>query len=213
MKSSQKWAGAAFAMALAAAVALAARPGAKSDQPQSGGTPAVTHGYADVNGLKMYYEIHGTGKPLVVLHGAFGWATAYPILAKDRQIIAVELQGHGHTADIDRPLSYEQLADDTATLLKHLKITQADFFGYSLGGTVALATAIRHPDVVRKVAIFGSNSGRIDDAYDPETLRQFKSLPPDFAPSVLKEPYEKVAPDPKRWPVLVAKVKQMGVEF
>ena len=69
----------------------------------------------------MYYEIHGTGRPLVVLHGAFGWATVYPILAKDRQVIAVELQGHGHTADIDRPLTFEQMADDTAALLEHLR--------------------------------------------------------------------------------------------
>jgi pimeloyl-ACP methyl ester carboxylesterase len=90
--------------------------------------------YAEVNGLKMYYEIHGSGKPLVLLHGAFGWATVYPILAKNRQVIAIELQGHGHTADIDRPLTYEQMADDTAALLKHLKIEQADFFGYSMGG-------------------------------------------------------------------------------
>lgn len=78
--------------------------------------------YAEVNGLKMYYEIHGSAKPLVVLHGAFGWATVYPTLAKNRQIIAIELQGHGHTADIDRPLTVEQMADDTAALLKNLKI-------------------------------------------------------------------------------------------
>src|SRR5260221_8802809 len=96
------------------------------DQPSQDGTGK----YAIVNGLKMYYEINGTGKPLVVLHGAFGWATAYPTLAKNRQVIAVELQGHGHTADIDRPLTIEQMADDTAAFLKHLKIEQADFFGY-----------------------------------------------------------------------------------
>ena len=101
--------------------------------------------YANVNGLKMYYEIHGTGRPLVLLHGAFGVATVYPILAKDRQVIAVELQGHGHTADVHRPLTCEQMADDTAALLEHLKIQQADFFGYSMGGTVALGVAIRHP--------------------------------------------------------------------
>lgn len=90
--------------------------------------------YAAVNGLQMYYEIHGTGRPLVLLHGAFGMATVFPTLAKDRQVIAIELQGHGHTADIDRPLTMEQMADDTAALLKQLKIDQADFFGYSLGG-------------------------------------------------------------------------------
>src|SRR5262245_57079198 len=93
--------------------------------------------YANLNGITMYYEIHGTGKPLVLLHGAFGWASVYPALAKNRQQIAVELQGHGHTADVDRPLTIEQLADDVAALLKHLMIERADVFGYSLGGNVA----------------------------------------------------------------------------
>jgi pimeloyl-ACP methyl ester carboxylesterase len=172
-----------------------------------------SQGYADVNGLKMYYEIHGTGKPLVLLHGAFGWATTYPALAKNRQVIAVELQGHGHTADIDRPLTIEQMADDTAALVKHLKIGQADFFGYSMGGTVALAIAVRHPELVGKLAINGSHWGKIEDAFGPQGFEQFKNLPADFAPPVLKDPYDKVAPDPKHWPVLVAKVKRMGLEF
>jgi pimeloyl-ACP methyl ester carboxylesterase len=176
--------------------------------------PAKTEGkYATVNGLKMYYEVHGTGRPLVLLHGAFGWATVYPTLAKDRQVIAVELQGHGHTADIDRPLTIEQMADDTAALLKELKIEQADFFGYSMGGTVALGVAIRHPQLVRKLAINGSHAGKMADAYEPETFKQFQSLPDDFAPQILKEPYDKVAPDPKQWPTLVAKIKKMGLEF
>jgi pimeloyl-ACP methyl ester carboxylesterase len=161
----------------------------------------------------MYYEIHGTGKPLVVLHGAFGWATAYPTLAKDRQLIAIELQGHGHTADIDRPLSYEQMADDTAGLLKQLKIEQADFFGYSMGGVAALAVAIRHPGLVGKVAINGSNYGKIQDAYEPTVFEQFKSIPADFAPPPLKGQYDKIAPDPNKWPVLVAKVKKMALDF
>lgn len=171
--------------------------------------------YAEVNGLKMYYETHGTGgRPLVLLHGAFGWATVYPTLAKNRQVIAIELQGHGHTADIDRPLTYEQMADDTAALLKLLKIEQADLFGYSMGGNVALAVAIRHPQLVRKLVTAGSHSGKIEDAYDPETLKQFKSLSPDnFAPKELKDPYDKIAPDPKKWPVLVAKIKTMDLEF
>ena len=169
--------------------------------------------YASVNGLKMYYEVHGTGRPLVLLHGAFGRATVYPALAKNRQMIAVELQGHGHTADIDRPLTLEQLADDVAALLKHLKIAQADIFGYSMGGNVGLALAIRHPHLVGRVAINGSNFGKMEDAYEPETFQQFKNLPADFAPGVLKDPYDKIAPDPKQWPVLVAKVKKMGLEF
>jgi pimeloyl-ACP methyl ester carboxylesterase len=169
--------------------------------------------YADVNGLKMYYELHGTGKPLVVLHGAFGRASAYPALGKHRQQVAVELQGHGHTSDIDRPLRIEQMADDVAALLKHLKMEQADVFGYSMGGNVALALAIRHPDRVGRLAINGANFAAIEQAYEPESVKQFKSLPADFAPPLLKVPYEKVAPDPKQWPMLVTKVKKMGLEW
>ncbi|HET7269870.1 MAG TPA: alpha/beta hydrolase, partial [Rubrobacter sp.] len=105
--------------------------------------------YAEVNGLNMYYEIHGTGQPLAVLHGAYmtidSMGEIVPGLAESRQVIAVELQGHGRTADVDRPLTYEQMADDTAALLRHLGIEQADIFGFSLGGSVALQAAIRHP--------------------------------------------------------------------
>ena len=144
--------------------------------------------YANVNGLKMYYGIHGTGKPLFLLHGAFGFATVYPSLAKDRQVIAVELQGHGHTADRDQPLTYEQMADDTAALLKDLKIEQADVFGYSMGGNVGtLRCAIRHPTLVRKLAINGST---IPARWRTRTIRQafkqFNSLPADFCPAHVK---------------------------
>src|SRR5215468_9392475 len=173
--------------------------------------------YAEVNGLKMYYEIHGSGQPLLLLHGAFGfvegWATVLPALTKTHQVIAVELQGHGHTNDLDRPLTYEQMAEDTAALLNQLKIKNADFFGYSMGGTVALAVAICHPELVRKLTIYGSCAGRMKDTYDPETYKQFLSLSTDFAPPVLKEPYDRMAPDPKRWPVLVTKIKNMGRDF
>ena len=188
-------------------------PSTQVPQPISAQTTAAPVGnYADVNGLHMYYEIHGTGQPLVLLHGAFGTAASFPILSKDRQVIAIELQGHGHTADIDRPLTLEQMADDTAAVLKQLKIEQADFFGYSLGGNVSLAVAIRHPNLVRKLAINGSNFGNIEQDYSAEAFEQFKNLPADFAPSMLKAPYDKVAPNPKQWPVLVAKVKQLGLD-
>src|SRR5215211_5891735 len=99
-------------------------------------------GYAPVNGLQMYYEIHGTGQPLLLLHGSFMaiemMAPLIAPLAAARQVIAVELQGHGHTADVDRPFSYEQLADDAAAVLRHLGTVPADVAGYSLGGGVAL---------------------------------------------------------------------------
>lgn len=113
-------------------------------------------GYAPVNGFKMYYEIHGTGEPVVLLHGAFmaisgDWADWVNELAKTRKVIAIEMQGHGRTADIKRDITYENLSDDVAGLLDYLKIERADIVGYSLGGGVAMQTAIRHPEKVRKV--------------------------------------------------------------
>jgi len=114
--------------------------------------------YARVNGLNMYYEIHGEGQPLVLLHGALSaigtsFGKLLPDLAKERQVIAVEMQGHGHTADIDRPLRYENLAADITALLTQIGIDQADLFGWSLGAGVALQTAIRHPEYVRKLVL------------------------------------------------------------
>jgi len=108
--------------------------------------------YANVNGLKMYYEIHGSGQPLVLLHGAFGfnegWVTLLPKLTATHQVIAVEMEGHGHTHDLDRPLTYQQMVEDTVTFLRQLNIKDADFFGYSMGGVTALGVAIRHPELV-----------------------------------------------------------------
>jgi pimeloyl-ACP methyl ester carboxylesterase len=123
-------------------------------------TPAQPErsGYAPVNGLDIYYEIHGTGQPLVLLHGAFSaigtsFGDVLPGLAETRQVIGLEMQAHGRTADIDRPLSLDQMADDTAAVLRHLDIAPADIFGYSMGAAVALRVAIRHPDVVRKLVL------------------------------------------------------------
>src|SRR5262252_11055230 len=115
-------------------------------------------GYAPVNGLKMYYEIHGQGEPVVLLHGAFmavtdEWGDFARELSKTRKVIAVEMQGHGRTAEIKRDLTFENLSDDVAGLLDYLKIPSSDVVGYSLGGGVAIACAIRHPDKVRKVVI------------------------------------------------------------
>ena len=120
------------------------------------GQPKPTSGFAPVNGLKMYYEIKGTGEPVVMLHGAFmaitdewrGWVDE---LAKTHKVIAVEMQGHGRTADIDRDMTFENLSDDVAGLLEYLKIERADIVGYSLGAGTAMMTAIRHPEKVRKV--------------------------------------------------------------
>jgi pimeloyl-ACP methyl ester carboxylesterase len=174
--------------------------------------------YARVNGLKMYYEAHGTGEPLVLLHGAFGtaegWGTVLPNLVKSHRVIVVELQGHGRTADIDRPLSFEQMAEDTAALLQQLKIQKTDVFGYSMGGGVAVALAIKHPNLVRKLAILGAGTGATKDTYDPESYKQFKSMTPEnFNFPQVKDPYLKLAPDPSKWPVLVSKIIKMDDNF
>src|SRR5215204_7068861 len=115
-----------------------------------------TTGYAPVNGLKMYYEIHGIGEPVVLLHGAFmavtdDWLVWINELAKTRKVIAIDMQGHGRTGDIKRDITYENLSDDVAGLLDYLKIERADIMGYSLGGGTALQCAIRHSEKVRKV--------------------------------------------------------------
>ena len=115
-----------------------------------------TTGYAPVNGLKMYYEIHGSGEPVVLLHGAFmaisgDWNNWINELAKTRKVIAIDMQGHGRTADIKRDITYENLADDISGLLDYLKIERADLVGYSLGAGAAIECAIRHPEKVRKV--------------------------------------------------------------
>lgn len=180
----------------------------------AGGT--MKSGYADADGLKVYYEVQGTGEPLVLLHGSFmtidaTWATLRPALSKSRQVVAIELQGHGHTADRDRPMSYGRMADDVAAVLRHLGIGRAGVLGYSMGGTVATGVALRHPPLVKKVIVVSAvfdNSG-----WEPAVFAQFKALPKDFAPKPLTDAYEKVAPDPKRWPVLIEKVKTMVTEF
>ncbi len=134
--------------------------------------------YVEVNGLNMYYEIHGTGEPLVLLHGAFSaigtsFGNVLPSLAERRQVIAFEMQAHGRTADIDRPLSVEQMADDTVAALRQLGIEEADFFGYSMGAGVALQVAIRHPDVVRKLVLASVTSTRA--ASIPDSWRDWRT--------------------------------------
>src|SRR4030088_3350212 len=141
-----------FIATFAAGVILAASVLAVA---QSRTTAGLKTGYAPVNGLNLYYEIHGTGKPLILLHGGLGATEMFddvmPALSNNRQVIAVDLQAHGRTADIDRPLSYDAMADDIAALIKHLGIERADVMGYSLGGGVALRVAIQRPDVVKKL--------------------------------------------------------------
>ena len=182
------------------------------DDAQASGTGS----YASVNGLEMYYEIHGTGEPLVLLHGAYMTINAMgevvPSLAKTRRIIAVELQGHGRTADIDRPLSYEQMADDTAALLRHIGIEEADIFGYSMGGGIALQVTIRHPEVVRKLVLASIYYN--DDGVYPEVLEAIETITPEaFAGTPWREEYDRIAPNPEHFPTLVAKLKELDLTF
>ena len=168
--------------------------------------------YAAVNGLEMYYEIHGTGDPLVALHGAFmtigAMGAVVADLAETRQVIGVELQGHGHTADVERQLTYEQMADDVAALLRHLGFERADVFGYSLGGGVALQLAMRHPTLVRKLVVASASS--TSDGVYPEVWAGIEQITPElFAGSPWKEEYDRVAPNPDAFPTLVEKMKQL----
>jgi pimeloyl-ACP methyl ester carboxylesterase len=168
--------------------------------------------YALVNGLEMYYEIHGSGQPLVVLPGSFWTIEAMgelvPLLAATRRVIAVELQGHGHTADIERPLRYEWLADDIAALISHLGLEQVDLFGYSLGGGVGLQTAIRHPEVVRKLALASTAFKR--DGWYPEDLAAMAAMSAEaFAGTPIHDAYLQTSPVPEAWPSVVAKVRQL----
>ncbi|MEK7856105.1 MAG: alpha/beta fold hydrolase, partial [Acidobacteriota bacterium] len=147
MRKIMNWNTPAFVMTMLLTMSLA---GIASGQQKP------TMGYAPVNGLKMYYEVHGSGEPVLLLHGAFmaisgDWNDWINELSKSRKVIAVELQGHGRTADIDRDMTAENLADDVSALLEHLKIPKADIIGYSLGAGVAMQCAIRHPEKVRKV--------------------------------------------------------------
>jgi pimeloyl-ACP methyl ester carboxylesterase len=172
----------------------------------------VRTGYAPVGDLAMYYEIHGRGRPLVLLHGAYMTidliGPIVPELAKTRQVIAVELQGHGHTADVDRPLTYEQMADDTAALMRTLEIEPADVFGYSMGGGVSLQLAIRHPAVVRKLIV--ASASFTSGGMHPAALDMFPSITPElFAGSPIEQAYLQTAPNPGDFPKLVEKVTQL----
>ena len=178
-------------------------------------TPTTEGKYASVNGLELYYEIHGTGEPLILLHGGLGgiveFAQLLPALAETRQVIAVELQGHGHTADIERPLSYEAMADDIAAFIEQLGYQQADILGFSLGGGVALQTVIRHPDVVRKVVLISTPYKR--SGIHAEFLAGMAAMSAEAADAMQQTPmyqyYSSVAPKLEDWPTFIGKVGDM----
>src|SRR5579871_2436581 len=167
-------------------------------------------GYAPVNGLKMYYEVHGSGEPVVLLHGAFmtitnNWTGWIDEFAKTRKVIAVEMQGHGRTADIPREITTENLADDVAALLDYLKIPRADLIGYSMGGAVAMQCAIRHPGKVRKVVVISSMLR--SDGMVKEGLDALATLTADaFKGSPIEADYKKLSPTPDGFPKFVKRL-------
>lgn len=184
-------------------------------------TMAAQTGYADVNGLHVYYETYGSGDvPLVLLHGGLGSTAMFepliPALAQSRQVIAIDLQAHGRTADTDRPMTFEAMADDVAALITHLGFEQADVLGYSLGGGVALQTAIRHPEVVHKLVLI-STAFRQDGWY-PEVLAGMSAMTAEAAAMMLETPmyqlYSSVAPNVEDWPSLIGKLGTLlGQEY
>ena len=191
-------------------IASAAALGLLMVAPVSAG--AETGNYANVNGLKMYYQVQGNGRPLVLLHGGVCTIETClgkirPGLAKAWRTIAIEQQGHGRTADIDRPLSIEQMAEDTAALLRQLKIENADFVGYSMGGAIALQIALKHPGLVRKVVVFGTAFN--NDGLIPGLIENSKNMKPEDIPALFRDAYTKTAPNPKGWPALVGKIKDL----
>jgi pimeloyl-ACP methyl ester carboxylesterase len=196
--------------------ALAPEAGAGAGCAETGASAGY---HASVNGLEMYYEVHGRGEPLVLLHGAFGtiennFGALLPTLACTRQVIAVEQQAHGRTADIDRALTYEQMADDTAELLRQIGITRADIFGYSMGGATALQVAARHPELVRKLVVVAT--GYSNDGYEPEILPFILSMDPEDSEgwaSELREDFQRVAPRPEQWPAPIVRVREMVAAY
>jgi pimeloyl-ACP methyl ester carboxylesterase len=171
--------------------------------------------YATINGLELYYETHGSGEPLILLHGGLG-STAMvsfviPELSKHRQVITVDLQAHGRTADIDRPMRLEYLADDIAALIKHLNLEKVDLMGYSMGGLVSLCTAIRHPELISTLITVSIPCKR--SGWYPDVLTGMSQVNAQLAesmkPSPIYKTYHEVAPRPEDWPRLLDKVGNM----
>ena len=176
--------------------------------------------YADVNGINLYYETHGTGRPMVLLHGGLGsgemFGPTLPVLATDHQVIAVDLQGHGRTADIDRPIDVRLMGDDIAALIEHLGLDKPDVVGYSLGGGVAFQTAVRHPELIRRLVFVSANIRR--DAIYPEMLAQQLMVGPGAIELLKDTPmyqlYQRVAPRPEDFGRLLGKMgESMAKDF
>jgi len=175
--------------------------------------------YADVNGLKLYYEIYGSGEPLVLIHGGAttigemqGWVQP---LAQTQQVIALEMQGHGHTADTDRPMTLETMGDDIAALLGYLKIPKADVVGHSFGGASALRAAIQHPDKVRRLVVISAPYTR--SGWYPEAQEGMSQIGAAMTENMMQTPTGKLAqhwPEPQRFPQFLDKMgKMLGEDY
>jgi pimeloyl-ACP methyl ester carboxylesterase len=176
-------------------------------------------GYAEVNGIRLYHEVYGQGEPLVLIHGGLttigemsGWVQP---LAKTRQVIAVEMQGHGRTADTDRPLSFSTFGDDVAALLDRLGIPKADVVGHSFGADCAMRAAIQHPDRVRRLVVISSAYAR--SGWYPEAQEGMSQVGASLAPHMMATPTGKLSktwPDPARFPAFLDKLgKLMGTDY
>jgi pimeloyl-ACP methyl ester carboxylesterase len=160
-------------------------------------------GYVSVNGIKVYYEVYGEGRPIVLLHGAFytiemNWGQLIPELSKTRKVIAIELQGHGHTPFSDRKLDLATLASDVEGVMKYLKVDSADVAGYSMGGSVAYQLVIQSPKRVKKLVIISSTYK--SSGWMPQVTNAFKNFKPEFLTnSPMKAAYDAVAPDKTKW--------------
>lgn len=177
----------------------------------------VERGYAEVGeGVKLFYEVRGSGPPIVLLHGGLGTFESAlsklpPDLARRHRVIGFEQVGHGHTADTDQRLSYARMAAHTAAALRKLAVGPVDLVGWSDGGIVAILVAAGHPDLVRRVVASGVNT-RLD-GMQPKTVQWLRDSTPETLakalPPEMRAAYERVAPDPAHWPVLVAKIRDL----
>ena len=170
----------------------------------------VESGYAPVNGLELYYEIRGSGEPLVLLHGGVAGSVMFsalaPLFAENRKVITVDLQAHGRTHDIDRPFRYELMADDVAALMAHLGLAQADFMGYSLGAQTATQIAIRHPELIRKLILVSVTFARAGSY--PEVIAAFDQMGPEAGQFMPHSPLAQIYPN-VNWAVLFGKLGEM----
>ncbi|MGX5819278.1 alpha/beta fold hydrolase [Chitinophaga lutea] len=217
----------AIALVFSALLATSCQPGTPESKDASGAkkdtavasTQALKpadSGYADVNGLKLYYEVYGEGKPIVLIHGSFmtipmNWSAIIPELAKDRKVIVAEMQAHGRTRDIDRPMSYEGMADDVSGLLKHLKVDSADILGYSMGGGVAYQFAVRHPEQLRRLVVLSGTYKH--DGWWPDVEASFGQITPEvFKGSPIEKQWVSFGNDSTRFADFVNKVMSIDLK-